>query len=51
MAFTQLKSCQKVYLCPFKPQYNMNTNEIINKAKQWIKAPFDTETQNEIQEL
>ncbi len=29
----------------------MNTSEIINKAKQWIKAPFDTATQNEIQEL
>lgn len=29
----------------------MNTNEIINKAKQWIKAPFDSATQNEIQEL
>jgi len=29
----------------------MNTNEIINKAKQWIKTPFDTATQNEIQEL
>ncbi len=29
----------------------MNTSEIISKAKQWIKAPFDTATQNEIQEL
>jgi len=29
----------------------MNTNEIINKAKQWIKTPFDAATQNEIQEL
>ncbi len=29
----------------------MNTNEIINKAKQWIKTPFDSATQNEIQEL
>ncbi len=29
----------------------MNTNEIINKAKQWIKAPFDSATQNEIREL
>jgi len=29
----------------------MNTNEIINKAKQWIKSPFDSATQNEIQEL
>lgn len=29
----------------------MNTNEIISKAKQWVKAPFDSETQNEIQEL
>ena len=29
----------------------MNSNEIINKAKLWIKAPFDSETQNEIREL
>jgi phosphoglucomutase len=29
----------------------MNTNEIINKAKQWIKTPFDAATRNEIQEL
>jgi phosphoglucomutase len=29
----------------------MNSNEIISKAKLWIKAPFDSETQNEIQEL
>ncbi|MCA0933812.1 phospho-sugar mutase [Lutimonas saemankumensis] len=29
----------------------MNSNEIINKAKLWIKAPFDQATQNEIQEL
>ncbi len=29
----------------------MNSNDIINKAKQWIKAPFDAETQNEIKQL
>ncbi|MGI9531321.1 phospho-sugar mutase [Lutimonas sp.] len=29
----------------------MNTSEIINKAKHWIKTPFDAATQNEIQEL
>lgn len=29
----------------------MNSNDIINKAKQWIKAPFDTATQNEIKQL
>lgn len=29
----------------------MNTQEIISKAQQWIKAPFDAATQNEIQEL
>ncbi len=29
----------------------MNTNEIINKAKQWITTPFDSATQKEIQEL
>ena len=29
----------------------MNSIEIINKAKLWVKAPFDQATQNEIQEL
>ena len=29
----------------------MNSNEIISKAKQWIKSPFDEATQNEIKEL
>lgn len=29
----------------------MNTIEIINKAKQWIKSPFDSATQNEISNL
>ena len=29
----------------------MNTKEIISKAQQWIKAPFDAATQKEIQEL
>ncbi len=29
----------------------MNSNDIINKAKQWIKAPFDAGTQNEIKQL
>lgn len=29
----------------------MNSNEIISKAKQWIKSPFDIATQNEIKAL
>lgn len=29
----------------------MNTDAIINKAKMWIKSPFDTATQKEIQDL
>jgi len=29
----------------------MDTSEIINKAKLWLKAPFDQETQEEIQQL
>lgn len=29
----------------------MNSKDIINKASQWIKEPFDSETQNEIKEL
>lgn len=29
----------------------MQTNEILEKAKVWLKAPFDCETQNEIQQL
>jgi len=29
----------------------MNSNEIISKAKQWIKTPFDSDTQKEIQDL
>jgi phosphoglucomutase len=29
----------------------MNSKDIINKANQWIKAPFDSATQNEIKQL
>ena len=29
----------------------MDTNEILNKAKLWLKAPFDNETVQEIQQL
>jgi len=34
-----------------KIQAKMNSNEIISKAKQWIKTPFDSDTQKEIQDL
>ena len=29
----------------------MNSKDIINKANQWIKEPFDSDTQNEIKQL
>jgi len=29
----------------------MNSNDIISKANQWVKEPFDSATQNEIKEL